>query len=67
MGETTSFYDILGIAPTASESEIRTAYYGLAKTAHPDRNRDDPHAAERVRMASPLLPSSWSLAHGQML
>lgn len=49
MAETRSLYDVLGVSPTATESEIRTAYYQLAKTAHPDRNAEDPNAAEKVR------------------
>lgn len=44
-----SLYDTLGVASTATESEIRAAYYALAKSAHPDRNSEDPHATEKVR------------------
>lgn len=32
-------YDVLGVPHTADESEIRRAYYAIAKTYHPDKYR----------------------------
>jgi DnaJ-class molecular chaperone len=40
-------YSTLGIARTASEADIKSAYRKLAKELHPDRNKDKPNAAER--------------------
>jgi len=36
----TTLYDILEIAPTASQGEIKNAYRKLAKKYHPDKNKE---------------------------
>ncbi len=40
-------YSILGVPRGADEKAIKSAYRKLAKELHPDRNQDNPKAAER--------------------
>ncbi|KAF9636763.1 Tetratricopeptide TPR-1 [Lasiodiplodia theobromae] len=43
------YYKILGIEKDADENQIKKAYRKLAIVHHPDKNPDDPEAAERFK------------------
>ncbi len=53
-------YDILGVARSASEAEIKSAYRKLAKKWHPDQNKDAKAAARfsEINSAYELLGDS---------
>ena len=46
------YYEVLGVGRDAAAAELKSAYRKLALQYHPDRNRDDPDAAEKFKEAS---------------
>eukprot|EP01095_Lingulamoeba_sp_RSL-Kostka_P007934 TRINITY_DN2590_c0_g3_i2.p1 TRINITY_DN2590_c0_g3~~TRINITY_DN2590_c0_g3_i2.p1 ORF type:complete len:238 (-),score=98.85 TRINITY_DN2590_c0_g3_i2:38-751(-) len=45
----TIFYDVLGISPDATKSQIKKAYFLKARKYHPDKNPDNPDAEEKFK------------------
>ncbi|CAK7271036.1 Type I HSP40 co-chaperone [Sporothrix epigloea] len=48
----TKLYDVLGVAPTATEQELRKAYRLGALKHHPDKNAHNPAAEEKFKEIS---------------
>jgi curved DNA-binding protein len=45
------YYDVLGVARTASADEIKAAFRKLARKFHPDATKNDPKSTERFKEA----------------
>ncbi|KAF5014792.1 hypothetical protein F66182_14100, partial [Fusarium sp. NRRL 66182] len=48
----TKLYDALSIKPDATQDEIKKAYRKAALKHHPDKNKDNPKAAEKFKEVS---------------
>ncbi|UZP43999.1 hypothetical protein NXS19_011811 [Fusarium pseudograminearum] len=52
MVKETKYYDTLGVAPTATEQELKKAYKVGALKYHPDKNAHNPDAEEKFKEVS---------------
>jgi DnaJ family protein A protein 2 len=55
MVKDTKYYDILGVAPDSSESQLKKAYYQLARTHHPDKNPGNGEKFKEISHAYEIL------------
>jgi len=52
MAQTKDYYSVLGVPASATQDEIKKLYRKLAAKHHPDKNPNDPKAAERFKEIS---------------
>src|ERR1700761_2619574 len=60
-------YDVLGIAPAASDTELRSAYRRLVQVHHPDHNGGSPESAARFAQVQSAYAHIVGMRRGTVL
>ncbi|MCI0658645.1 MAG: DnaJ domain-containing protein [Acidobacteria bacterium] len=60
-----NLYQVLGVLQTASESEIRHAYYTLAKRLHPDKFADEQTKARAEKLFAAITEAYATLSRAE--
>jgi curved DNA-binding protein CbpA len=61
MSSDKTYYEVMGIDPTADEATIKKAYHHLALKCHPDKNPNDPYATANFQN---ILRAYGTLSNG---
>jgi DnaJ-domain-containing protein 1 len=63
-----TYYEVLGVAPEASASDLKTVYYQLARRYHPDRFRKSEAAlVPRIEAAFARITQAYDTLHDDQL
>ena len=55
-----TLYDVLGISPSASPADIKSAYFAMAKLFHPDRfHREERNVLRRIQVAFTQIANAY--------
>ena len=58
---TSSFYEVLDVAPDADAAAIRRAYLDAARAHHPDRHAGDPVSTARAERRMREINEAWAV------